>query len=276
MKGSPFWKMSGSGNDFILMDHREVAWKGWDLSVLTRKICRRRLSVGADGLILLVPPRDPQNDFAWRFFNSDGSEAEMCGNGARCAARFAQLKGLAADRMRFETLSGVIEAEVQGERVRVRMGEAFKRPKEKVVRADGGDHRLIDINTGVPHAVRFVEEVEAEDVVNLGRAIRYHEAFAPAGTNVDFVQIVDPQTVKMRTYERGVEDETLACGTGAVASALAANFLGKAHSPVCVVTRSGRTLTIHFESRQDGYGPVYLEGDVQRIYEGQLLPDAYE
>lgn len=275
MKGFPFWKMSGSGNDFILMDHREVPWKDWDLPDMARKICRRRLSAGADGLIVLVPAQDSQNDFAWRFFNSDGSEAEMCGNGARCAARFAHLKGLASDHMSFETLAGVIQAQIHGEKVKIRVAGSLSLPAEKNLDIDGPNQPLIYINTGVPHVVSFVDDVQAEDVVNLGRTIRYHKDFAPAGTNVDFVQILDAQTLRMRTYERGVEDETLACGTGAVASALSAHFLKRVRPPVGVITQSERILTIHFDDDEGGNGPVSLEGDAQRIYEGHILPDAY-
>jgi diaminopimelate epimerase len=276
MRGFPFWKMSGAGNDFVLMDYREVPWEQWDLSEMAKKICRRRISVGADGLILLLPSKRAQNDFSWRFFNPDGSEAEMCGNGARCAARFARFKGLASARMRFETLAGVIEAEVRGEEVKILLGDAFEMPEEKVLQAAGQELRLVFVNTGVPHAVCFVNDVKDVAVVPLGREIRHHQVFSPAGTNVDFIQITGPRALKMRTYERGVEDETLACGTGAGASALAAHFLGQASSPVSVVTRSQRTLTIHFQSRENRYGPVYLEGDAQCVYEGRLLPHAYE
>jgi diaminopimelate epimerase len=274
MDGYPFWKMSGSGNDFIFMDHREVPWKEWDLPEVARRLCRRRLSVGADGLAVLIPPRDPRHDFAWRFFNADGSEAEMCGNASRCAARFALSKGLAGPVMRFETLAGPIDAEVRGQRALVGMGAPTEIRPEVAVTASGRAVSLVAVHTGVPHVVEFVEDVDAVDVVGMGRAIRHHEAFAPRGTNVNFAQVVDGRTLKVRTYERGVEDETLACGTGAAAAALAAHMGGRVSAPVSVMVRSGRVLGIHFETLGEGYGPVRLEGDAMLIYEGVVRQDA--
>jgi diaminopimelate epimerase len=277
MREFPFFKMSGSGNDFIFLDHRDVDWESWDLPQVTRLLCRRRISVGADGLVLIVPPKDPGNDFAWRFFNADGSEAEMCGNAARCAARFANLKGIVRSaHMRFETLSGVIEARLVGEGARVRMGDPSGiRPQVTLILPEG-ELELVYINTGVPHAVRFVEHLENVQVDELGRLIRFHEAFAPSGTNVDFVEPVDSFTLKMRTYERGVEGETLACGTGAVASAIAAHLAGRAEPPVQVITQSGGRLKVDFLAKGPGeYTQVFLEGDARIIYEGVIKPDAF-
>lgn len=277
MRGFPFLKMSGSGNDFIFLDHRDVEWESWDLPRVARLLCRRRISVGADGLVLIVPPKDPANDFAWRFFNADGSEAEMCGNAARCAARFAALKGLvSSSRMRFETLSGIIEASLSGEGARVRMGDPWGiRPHVTLILPEG-ELELVYINTGVPHAVSFVENLEELQVEELGRLIRHHQAFAPSGTNVDFVEVVDFSILKMRTYERGVEGETLACGTGAVASALAAHLAGRAKAPVEVITRSGGRLKVDFLPKGPGeYTEVFLEGDARVIYEGVVKPDAF-
>jgi diaminopimelate epimerase len=276
MRGFPFFKMSGSGNDFILMDHREVPWQEWDLPEVARRLCRRRLSIGADGLILLMPAKAPRNDFSWRFLNADGSEAEMCGNGARCAARFAFMQGLAGRRMRFETLSGVIEAEVGEGSVRVRMGDPGGIRRDLTVLTRGDAYPLVFMDTGVPHAVSFVEDVEGVDVAEVGRSIRHHEAFAPRGTNADFVQVVDRHTVKMRTYERGVEGETLACGTGAVASAVAAHIRGDAVPPVTVITRSGLPLVISFQEREGNYTDVYLEGDARLVYRGVATQEAWE
>lgn len=277
MREFPFVKMSGSGNDFIFLDHRDLDWESWDLPQVARLLCRRRISVGADGLVLIVPPKDPANDFAWRFFNADGSEAEMCGNAARCAARFVNLKGLvSSSQMRFETLSGVIEARLAGDGARVRMGNPWGiRPQVTLVLPEG-ELELVFLNTGVPHAVCFVEDLEIVQVQDLGRLIRYHEAFAPSGTNVDFVELVDTSTLKIRTYERGVEGETLACGTGAVASALAAHLAGRARPPVDLITRSGGKLKVDFLATGQGeYTEVFLEGDARVIYEGVIKPDAF-
>jgi diaminopimelate epimerase len=274
MDAVPFWKMSGAGNDFILMDHREVPWEQWDLPETARRLCRRRISVGADGLIILVPPRNSDHAFAWRFFNSDGSEAEMCGNGARCAARFAFLQGLADGKMRFETLAGVIEAEVRDADVRIQMGDPSGLKNAVTVAANGQTYKPAYVNTGVPHLVLFVEEVDQQDVVGIGRSLRFHEVFAPAGTNVNFAQVVDTQTLKMRTYERGVEDETLACGTGAVASAIAAHARRHVEAPVTVITGSGRPLKISFRASPEGYRDVYMEGEARKIYAGVLSSEA--
>lgn len=276
MKEVPFWKMSGSGNDFILIDHREVPWQEWDLPEVARRLCRRRLSLGADGLIILMPPKDPQNEFSWRFFNADGSEAEMCGNGARCAARFASMKGLAGDRMRFETLSGVVEAEVEEGWVRIRMGDPLVIHADMTVPLQEEAHRVVFLDTGVPHAVIFVGDVEEVDVMRVGRALRYHQAFAPKGTNADFVQVLDGGGLKMRTYERGVEGETLACGTGAVASAIAAHLRGHVVSPVTVLTRSGLSLKVSFREVQGHYSEVFLEGEARLVYRGAATGEAWE
>lgn len=277
MREFPFVKMSGSGNDFIFLDHRDVDWQSWDLPQVARLLCRRRISVGADGLVLIVPPKDPSNDFAWRFFNADGSEAEMCGNAARCAARFANLKGLVSSiQMRFETLSGIIEASLTPEGARVRMGDPSGIRSQVTLILPEGEMKLVFLNTGVPHGVSFVENLEQVRVEELGRLIRYHEAFAPSGTNVDFVEVIDSSTLKMRTYERGVEGETLACGTGAVASALAAHLAGRAKPPVEVITRSGGRLKVDFLPKSPGeYTQVFLEGDARIIYEGVVKPEAF-
>lgn len=276
-QGLPFVKMSGCGNDFIFLDYREVDWRSLDLPTVARLLCRRGVSIGADGLVLLLPPSDPANDFSWRFFNSDGSEAEMCGNAARCAARFALMKRLASGpKMRFETLSGVIEAEVVGRGARIRMGEPSELRPELTVILEEGALELVFINTGVPHAVVFVEDIEGAKVVEVGRKIRYHSAFFPKGTNVDFVMVLSEDALAMRTYERGVEGETLACGTGAVASALAAHMRSLVRPPVKVKTRGGGELRVDFRPKgQGGYRDVYLEGDARVVFEGVVREEAF-
>jgi len=273
--GFKFTKMSGCGNDFIFLDHRDVPWNSWDLPKMARLLCRRRLSVGADGFVLLLPPEDPDNDFAWRFFNSDGSEAEMCGNAARCAARFAVVKGLVAkERMRFETISGVVEAQLTPRGAKIWMTEPKEMRPEITVILEEGAVEMTFLNTGVPHAVVFVEDLEEIKVEDLGRKIRYHEAFYPKGTNVDFVQMVGSQALAMRTYERGVEGETLACGTGAVASAIAGHMRSMVRPPVTVKTRGGE-LKIDFQFLGEGrYENVTLEGDARIIYEGIAWEEA--
>ncbi|HAK59039.1 MAG TPA: diaminopimelate epimerase [Nitrospiraceae bacterium] len=267
-KKIPFYKMQGSGNDFILIDNRRGVLKGCNLKDLARTVCHRRFSVGADGLIVIVPSR--RADFKWRFFNADGSEAEMCGNGSRCAARFAYIKKIAPRKMAFETLAGVIHAEVMQERVNVQLTGAGDLRKEISVDLEGGVRSGHFINTGVPHLVYLSDNVEGEDVQAVGRTTRHHDLFTPAGTNVNFIQVQGTHSLNIRTYERGVEGETLACGTGAVAAALIAASLGAVSSPVVVQTRGGEELTIFFTNDGETFGDIHLEGAVKVICEGVL------
>jgi len=264
----PFMKMSGSGNDFILIDHRELFVDESRMKDFARRICQRRISVGADGLILIE--RSKKANFKWRFFNADGSEAEMCGNGGRCAARFAWLKGIAGPSLTFETLAGILSAQVDGKKVKLEMTQPFGLKLNETLLIEGKEQIISSINTGVPHAVIFAENLEGIDIVHLGRAIRYHHHFAPSGTNADFVRVENPSQLSLRTYERGVEDETLACGTGAVASALVAAFKGLVKSPVSIKTRGGEVLTVHFDIEGGKMKKVFFEGDVHIIYEGEM------
>jgi len=270
----PFMKMSGSGNDFILIDHRDPFLEENRLKDFIRRVCQRRISVGADGLILIE--RSEKADFKWRFFNADGSEAEMCGNGGRCVARFAHLRKIAGPSLSFETLAGIISAQVSGKRVKLQMTKPHGLKLDQKISVAGEPQIFSAINTGVPHAVIFVEDLEGTDVVRMGRATRHHGHFAPAGTNANFVRLEDHSRLSIRTYERGVEDETLACGTGVVASALVAAFKGFVTSPVSVRTRGGEILTVHFEIEAGEVKKVFFEGDVHIIYEGEMWEEAYQ
>src|SRR3972149_7873971 len=262
----PFYKMSGSGNDFILIDNRRKVLKGQDPGRLAKAVCQHRLSVGGDGLILLEPPKVKSNHFRWRLFNADGSEAEMSGNGGRCAARLAYLLGIAPKRMVFETKAGLVRAEIFEKRKGQSANVKIEMPHPKGLRlsvkipVDGQTYVGHFLNTGVPHVVYLIEPLDTVDVIGLGCKIRYHELFAPAGTNVNFVAIQNPKTALMRTYERGVEDETLACGTGAVATALVAGALGRGTSPMTLRRRSGMSVRVYY--RWDGrqFSDVFLEG----------------
>lgn len=269
-----FYKMSGSGNDFILIDNCSKNIALPDAAEFARKVCRRGLSVGADGLIIIEPSTEA--DFAWRFYNADGSMPEMCGNGGRCAGRFAFLKKIAGPKMTFKTLAGIIQAEVKGTSVKVKMvpprGLEFQIPLALE------SHRLLvdSINTGVPHVVAFVNDLDNFDVAGIGRQIRFHPRFQSAGTNANFVQVVDKSFLRIRTYERGVEGETLACGTGATAAALVAAHKGIVTSPVSVHTKGGETLIIYFEGTGPDFGNVYLEGHVRVVYQGTLWEEALD
>ncbi len=268
MKKIPFYKMQGSGNDFILIDSRRGILKGKNLKDLAKAVCDRHYSVGADGLIVIVPSR--KADFKWRFLNADGSEAEMCGNGSRCAARFAYIKKIAKKDMAFETLAGVIRAEVKQKTVRVQLTDAEGLRMNIAVPLETGTRMGHFINTGVPHLVYLSKDLDGEDVERIGRTTRFHELFKPAGTNVNFIRIEGPRRLGIRTYERGVEAETLACGTGSVAGALVAGSLGLVSSPVEVVPRSGERLMVSFERSAGGFGGIYLEGEASVICEGLL------
>jgi diaminopimelate epimerase len=270
----PFMKMSGSGNDFILIDHREPLVEEDRLKEFIQKVCRRRISVGADGLILIE--RSEKADFKWRFYNADGSEPEMCGNGGRCAARFAWLKGIAGSSLTFETLTGILSAQVDGKRVKLEMPKPHDFKLDETILVDGKEQIFSQINTGVPHAVLFVDDVEGADVVRIGRVIRYHSHFVPNGTNVNFVQLGKDSRLSIRTYERGVEDETLACGTGAVASTLIAVLKGLVRSPVSIRTRGGEVLMVHFEMSGEEMSRIFFEGDVHIVYEGEMWEEAYQ
>jgi len=274
MKTINFYKMSGSGNDFIIIDNRNNIVDESDLSNFIVNVCRRKMSVGADGVILVENTGNA--DFKWRFFNSDGSVAEMCGNGARCVARFAYLNNIAGSNMSFETLAGLVKAEVIEERVKVKMTDPFDLETDVTIELKNGLTSIYSINTGVPHVVMVKNSIDDIDIVKIGREIRYHDRFSPAGTNVNFVCHIKDNTIAIRTYERGVEDETLACGTGAAASAIVMAHKMKLDAPLSVLTRSGEYLNIFFKEKEGQYYDIYLEGDARIIYKAQLLEDAWK
>jgi diaminopimelate epimerase len=267
-----FYKMTGAGNDFILIDNRKGIVDADNCRDLVRMACRRKLSAGADGLILIE--NDPEVDFKWRFFNADGSEPEMCGNGARCAARFVHLTGIVSkSAMAFRTIAGILKAELLGSRVKVQMTTPHGLRLDIHVGTDTRSFDLDFINTGVPHVVCFTAspgELESADMQLWGHAVRFHPQFQPAGTNVNFVYVQSPSQIAVRTYERGVEGETLACGTGAIASALVCAARSRVTSPVEVNTRSGESLTIHFKRLQNEFSEVFLEGEAKVAYEADL------
>jgi diaminopimelate epimerase len=270
-----FSKMSGSGNDFILIDNRSGAVPETELAEIVRRVCRRKLSVGADGLILVEP--SVEADFRWRFFNSDGSPAEMCGNGARCAARFAVMEAIAGPTLAFETEAGLVEAQVaQNGRVKLRMTDPFSFSHAYPLELQDGTITVSSINTGVPHVICQVDDLEKVHVAAVGREIRYHPRYAPEGTNANFITRVDDGTIAIRTYERGVEGETLACGTGSVAAALVTAHQSSASSPIDVVTRSGSRLRVYFGRRQGRFTNVYLEGDARLIYRAKMSEEAWD
>lgn len=270
MESLQFFKMSGCGNDFILIDNRDGSADAvmGDAPAFVRKVCTRRHSVGADGLILIEKSKNA--DFSWRFYNADGSVAEMCGNGGRCAARFAHIKGIADGRMAFETLAGILKAEVRADgRVKLQLTRPTDLKLDYALRLEGRELFLSSVDTGVPHAIIITDNVERAPVASLGKSVRYHKSF-PKGTNVDFVEVVDKEHAKIRTYERGVEGETYACGTGAVAAAVVLKAKGFTGETVDMLTRGGEVLRIYATDE------VYLEGSARVVYEGRLWREALE
>jgi diaminopimelate epimerase len=273
MNKIPFFKMCGSGNDFIIVDNRRKMLHEADFPTLARQLCARTISVGADGFVVVEDA--PNADFKWHFFNSDGSRAEMCGNGARCVARFAALTGIAGTDMTFDTDAGAIAARVRGERVKIRMTDPRDLLPEKRVETESGPLTAAFIDTGVPHLVLAVADVDEADVMALGRELRYHPDFAPAGTNVNFAAAREDGRIFNRTYERGVEGESLACGTGSVAAALIMADRERIASPVTVVPRSGETLTVYYQKTEGRFHQVFLEGNARVICTGELWEDAW-
>lgn len=277
MNKIPFMKFSGAGNDFVIINNLENLVDSTDTNFV-QKVCERRMSVGADG-VLLVEKADGigtgRVDFRMRYFNADGGEVETCGNGARCISRFAYLNGIVTEKMRFLTNAGVYESEIVGDNVKVRMSQPTDIRLNVPLQLKDGVHTVGFANSGVPHVVFFVEDLDGTDVFDIGQQTRYHADFKPAGTNANFIRIQSSERLEIRTYERGVEDETLACGTGSIASAIVSAALGKVMSPVSVKTASGVVLKIHFDMSDGEPKNVYLEGDARVIYAGELTTDAW-
>lgn len=260
--------MNGAGNDFVLIDNRERKIKLSREQVV--RICHRQRGVGADGLFLLTPNTSGQAQWSWEFFNSDGSTADMCGNGARCFARFIQQKAGANGQTTFETGAGVITASFQGDRVTVNLTTPRDLQLDQKVITKEGPLTVHSLNTGVPHAVIFVPDADKAMVQQLGREIRYHPHFAPRGTNVNFVQVLGKNLIRVRTYERGVEGETLACGTGVTAAALISSRVHGFASPVKVQVQGGDVLEVSFRGEAGNFSDVRLTGPAEFVFEGRL------
>jgi len=258
-----FSKLSATGNDFILFDNRGGLFTGRERDFFQR-VCRRRVSVGADGVILLE--QSARADFRMRYFNADGGESEMCGNGARAVAYYAFHRGIAGAEMTFEIAGQVLQARVEDRGVLLKMPPARDLHLDLGLWAPANFQEGGFINTGVPHYVVFAERLEEVDVLRLGRRYGHQVRFQPQGTNVDFVRVLDHHRIAVRTYERGVEDETLACGTGAVASSIVAHHRKGIQSPVEVVTRGGE-LRVRFD---ESFQEITLEGEARIVYEGTL------
>ncbi len=261
-----FYKMSGSGNDFVLLDNRDGHLPN-DLLPLVQTLCHRRNGIGADGVLIIE--KSTKADFRMRYLNADGGEVSFCGNGGRCIAWFAHSIGAAGQSMSFEAGDGLHRAEVNGNLVKLQMREPRDFDLRFLLDLDDRGYSASFVDTGVPHVVIPVAEVDDFPVVETGKKIRHHEKYQPAGTNANFIEITDRHHLKIRTYERGVEDETLACGTGATAAAVISARLGMTESPVECLTRGGETLTIHFKMDGEAVSDVFLEGGVKLVFQGE-------
>ncbi|MFH1878434.1 MAG: diaminopimelate epimerase [Candidatus Omnitrophota bacterium] len=264
-----FTKAAASGNDFVIIDNRDgrLDQDKLDYSEIAGDLCRRRHSVGADGLLVLEASK--KGDFRMRIINPDGSEVDMCGNGARCSALYAAESGWGNDLV-FETGAGILEAKVVSGNVKIKMSDPKDIQMDINLGIGASVLKVHYLNTGVPHVVHIVNDLDGYDVRGIGRQIREHSLFAPAGTNADFVGDIIGGKASIRTYERGVEDETLACGTGTVASAVVLGILEYAASPVKMKTRSGDVLAVHFDISGDKVTNVYLEGTASLVYSGTI------
>jgi diaminopimelate epimerase len=262
-----FAKLTAAGNDFILIDNRKNIVTHKNCQFLAKKLCDRKYSIGGDGLILLE--KSVRKDFKMKYFNSDGSHASMCGNGARSIAKFAYDLGVANSKMDFETDAGIISAEVlPNNRVQLNLYKPKDLKLDIKIKIDEIKISANFINTGVPHTVVFVDDIEKVDVLKYGGEIRYHKIFAPNGTNVNFVQVVKNNTILVRTYERGVEAETLACGTGIIASGIISVLKNFTKSPVNVIARGGDKLSVSFKNSNNKINNVVLEGPAVVAFEG--------
>ncbi|CCH49229.1 diaminopimelate epimerase [Pseudodesulfovibrio piezophilus] len=266
----PFYKMQGCGNDFVVIDNREAKVGQEVMDMWAQKLCARAFGISADGVFFLEESDDPSLDYRWHFYNSDGSRAEMCGNASRCAGKLAHAIGLAPAEHVFGTDAGPIKAQVlvhgpDAGRVKVQLTPPKGLKTNIKLEVDGEPLTVHFADSGVPHCVVFVDDVESLDIMNLGPKLRYHESFAPAGTNVNFAQVKDENTLLLRTYERGVEAETYACGTGAAATQLVANSLGLTESRADLTTTGGEVLTVFLED-----GNVFLQGAAELTFKGEV------
>lgn len=263
----PFSKYSGCGNDFIIIDNRAGIFP-LENPLLVQRLCARRTGVGADGIILLENSNSA--DYRMRIINADGSEAEMCGNGIRCLARFISELSLPKTSIQFETKGGLVKTVLSGDSVQAEMPIPTDLHWNRSLQISGKTVIVHTLNTGVPHAVLFVDDLPSTHWMQLAPQIRYHSDFGTTGTNVNFAR-VEGSKVFLRTYERGVEGETLACGTGATATALAASQLYGIESPITIVPASGDLLEIQFQQRDKEFSNVIMRGPAHHIYKGTLV-----
>ncbi|MCS7150800.1 MAG: diaminopimelate epimerase [Endomicrobia bacterium] len=277
MKKLNFAKFVAAGNDFVIINNFDKKISSKKYPELARKLCQQKFAIGADGFLVIEPSLRKDCEFKMVYYNSDGSFATMCGNGARCIAFYAYELELCEEIVNFETAVGVVNCMIKKNNI-----VSLKLPEPKLWKinininlTNGKELNADFINTGVPHTVIFVDDLDKVDVYNIGKEIRNHKMFIPDGTNVDFVKVKDQHSLYVRTYERGIEGETLSCGTGVVASAIISALRNFVKPPVKCFTRSGEVLTIRFTVNppEDMISPVsnlYLEGKVRHVFDGEF------
>lgn len=277
------FKYQGAGNDFVAFDNRDgKAPDGEDRANLVRALCDRRRGLGGDGVLVVESPRS-NGDFRMRYYNADGGEGEMCGNGARCIAAFAVVLGAAGREMAFETGAGLHHAHLMADGgVELALPDVDALPRHVAPEATGRTWDVDFLVVGVPHAAVWVNDVKAVDVENSGRALRRHDVFKPAGANINFAQNAGRDRILVRTYERGVEAETLACGTGSTAAAIchARRMDLSGRQRITVIPTGGEALSIGFELTPRGARAVTLAGPAKLVYstavdvkaDGSILP----
>ncbi len=253
----PFYKYQGTGNDFILIDNRQTVWSKKDAK-LVKSLCDRRFGIGADGLIFLE--NDDLSAFKMVYFNADGNEGSMCGNGGRCTVAFAKYLGIITDKATFTAVDGLHEATIDGNRVSLQMQDVSE------IRIKPNS---IFLDTGSPHHVQLVKELGDFDVYKEGKKLRYG-LYGKSGSNINFVEQLDNAIFSVRTYERGVEDETLSCGTGVTAVALAMHKTGKTKANAVTVKTQGGDLNVEFEQDGGGYTNIYLIGPTEKVFKGEI------
>ncbi len=266
----PFAKLSGAGNDFVVVDNSrgqmQVSWPAF-----ARAVCERHYGVGADGLLVLAPSTSA--DFTMLYYNADGSTGGMCGNGGRCCVLYARENGIEHDDINFEAFGYLYKATFTGDGIRVAMKDPERIRRGVLVHATAGRFLCHSIDTGAPHVVTFVDDLEQIDVLGTGRELRAHPEFMPEGTNVNFVKVTGKDSIAIRTYERGVEAETLACGTGSIASAVMAAIEKGASSPVTVQSRGGEILRVGFSFDGQKMSSISLEGHARIVFSSNVLFD---
>ena len=275
------WKMHGAGNDFVILDGRALSLPEAGLPALARLLCARRTGVGADGMMLVVPA-EKGGDYGMRFFNSDGSLGEMCGNGARCICRWGFEQGLAGDTQRVETTAGLVTGvRIDRSRYRVRLNDPSVLDLHRTVLLDGVEYDCAYVELGmpgIPHAVLLLPDWDSRDsgsLRELGRALRYAGAF-PRGANVSFVKLIGPGALKAVTYERGVEDFTLACGTGCGSIAAALTLRGLVSGESVTVIMPGGELSVSVTRTEGGVRDIFLTGPTCLVYEAEITEELLE